>query len=131
MSDESDKLFFNKADRYFNAIATDIAISGPTPDGFQHISFIRDTIEVVSQTKTNIVTDTDSTQFELNYRADDAVIGRELVGVCSLTDKAYKSLLTALIDRMIASGGKDDLVQILKEKKYFDYIEDSGQNNAK
>ena len=120
------KIHFQKTERYFSEIATDIAISGPTPDEMYHVTFLSDKVEVKSQTCTPKKGEEGA--FELNYTSDDDDFGRVALGICSLTPKAYFGLFSAIIDRAEKQGNAGKIREILASKGIL--INDKGNDDA-
>jgi hypothetical protein len=114
------KIHFKRTDRYFSEIATDVAISGPTPDELYHVTFISDKVEVNSQTSTPVAGD--GGVFELNYTSDDNEFSRVALGLCSMTPKAYFGLFSAIIERAKTQGCLDKLIEILASRGILDDI---------
>lgn len=116
MNQQDNKFYFTKKDNAFNGPATDIAVSGPSPDGSMHIAFIVDRIDVITQTKKPLNNGEDEIGYQLVFEADDSVPVREIIDQCSLTPNAFRGLLSATIERLIRTDEKEALIEILKNK---------------
>jgi hypothetical protein len=111
---EDGKIKFKLSDRTFNEIASEVAISGPSPDDFFHITFLIDRFDLVSQTATK-VEDKEET-YELSFDSEDSVLSRMKVGTCALTQRAYYGLFAAIIDRAKKQGNLGKITEILASR---------------
>lgn len=108
------KIVFKEADRVFNEFASEMAISGPTPDTLFHITFFTDRVDLISQTAT--ADNKEKGAYKISFGSDDSVAMRVKVGSCSLTQNAYYGLFGAMIDRAKIQGTTDKLRDILEAK---------------
>jgi hypothetical protein len=111
----NNKLNLIKSDRAFREIATDSAVSGPTPDGIYHLTLIADNVDIVSQTLVAIDPNDHDKGFSLGFSPDDTVISRLVLGQVLLPEKAFWGLYTAMTGRAVGAGQIDIAKQIIKD----------------
>jgi hypothetical protein len=113
------KVPLEKSENFFKGFASDVAVSGPTPDGQVHIAFINDRVNIISQTLEQFERD-GNTYARSSYHDDDTKYHKEYLGTCSLTASASFNLIASMIDRAIANGQKSQLQTMLTTKGLLD-----------
>ncbi len=110
-----------KSESFSSHFATDAVVSGPTPDGLLHVSYLLDRVEPKTQSvlPTNKFGDgvPGAEGFALFWGPDDVLIERCLVGQVSLTERGAESLIGALMDRMWNSGKAAQIEEIYTRLK--------------
>ena len=109
------KVPLDKAANFFKSFASDVAVSGPTPDGQVHLTFLTDRISILSLTLEKFEQG-NNTYARANYNDDDSEYSKECLGTCSLTASAAFGLIASLVDRAIANQQKDQLRVMLINK---------------
>lgn len=117
------KVPLEKSENFFKGFASDVAVSGPTPDGQVHIAFINDRVNIISQTLEQFERD-GNTYARSSYHDNDTKYHKEYLGTCSLTASASFNLITSMIDRAIANGQKSQLQTMLITKGLLDKDEE-------
>lgn len=106
------KIRIDKALGFFRVTATDAVISGPTPDGATHLSFLADRAILKSQSIRYSNPERPDEGGQLFWGEDDTQMVRELLGQVSLPSGALLSLFAALSDRLVQGGFAEEVAQI-------------------